>query len=147
MKTIFDAATADELTGRLALLRPDAKALWGKMSAYQMLKHCALSEEMFQGRKSYKRLFIGRLFGNMALTGILKDDAQMKKSQPTHQQMKIGGTGDFEVARRAWVSLLQGYRQPYGLELVHPFFGRMNGDQVGKYVYKHTDHHLRQFGV
>jgi hypothetical protein len=29
----------------------------------------------------------------------------------------------------------------------HPLFGRFNGKQWGRFHYKHTDHHLRQFGV
>jgi hypothetical protein len=29
--------------------------------------------------------------------------------------------------------------------LVHPFFGRMTPEQIGYMLYKHTDHHLRQF--
>jgi hypothetical protein len=31
--------------------------------------------------------------------------------------------------------------------LVHPFFGRLSGDEWGRLIYKHLDHHLRQFGV
>ncbi|MBL0146112.1 MAG: DUF1569 domain-containing protein [Chitinophagaceae bacterium] len=30
---------------------------------------------------------------------------------------------------------------------VHPFFGKFTGDQWGKFMYKHLDHHLQQFGV
>jgi hypothetical protein len=29
----------------------------------------------------------------------------------------------------------------------HPFFGSFTPDQWGKSMYKHLDHHLRQFGV
>ena len=29
----------------------------------------------------------------------------------------------------------------------HAFFGRLNGDEWGRLMYKHIDHHLRQFGV
>ena len=28
---------------------------------------------------------------------------------------------------------------------VHWFFGKMTREQIGQLVYKHTDHHLRQF--
>ncbi len=30
---------------------------------------------------------------------------------------------------------------------IHSFFGKLTGDQYGKLAYKHTDHHLQQFGV
>lgn len=60
MKTIFDIKTIDELKARISSLQANSPAQWGEMDAYQMLKHCTLSEEMFQGKKQYKRLFIGR---------------------------------------------------------------------------------------
>lgn len=29
----------------------------------------------------------------------------------------------------------------------HPFFGKLTSEQWGKCIYKHLDHHLKQFGV
>lgn len=115
------------------------------MDAYQMLKHCTMSEEMFQGKKQYKRLFIGRLFGGMALKGILKNENPMKQNQPTHPEMKISGTGNFENEKAKWIELLQAYSAFSNHHFIHPFFGKMTQEQIGKYVYKHTDHHLKQF--
>lgn len=146
MKTIFDIKTVTELVNRINLLEAGTRAHWGKMDAFQMLKHCTLSEEMFQGKTGYKRLFIGRLFGRMALKGVLKPAHQMKKNQPTHPEMRITGTGNFEQERAKWIELLLGYASFSNNNFIHPFFGRMNKDEIGNYVYKHTDHHLRQFG-
>ncbi|RPD40899.1 DUF1569 domain-containing protein [Chitinophaga barathri] len=145
MKTIFDTETRTQLTGRIQSLSPDNKALWGKMTAFQMLRHCNKSEELFLGMKTYKRLFIGRLFGKMALGSILKDDSPMKKNQPTHPEFRITGDGDFEAEKEKWIGLLQRYDHTTAREFVHPFFGRMSPEQIGQYVFKHTDHHLRQF--
>ncbi len=146
MKTIFDTETADGLIARINLLQAGDPAQWGKMNAWQMLKHCTMSEEMYQGKKSYKRLFIGRLFGRMALNGILKNEDPMKKNQPTHPELKITGSGNFEMERSKWIGLLKSYASFSNPGFVHPFFGKMTRDEIGKYVYKHTDHHLRQFG-
>jgi hypothetical protein len=145
MKTIFDAQTVAGLVKRIDLLKAEQPAEWGKMDVYQMLKHCTMSEEMFLGRKQYKRLFIGRLFGGFALKGILKNQDPMKKNQPTHPEMKITGTGDFSAERDKWIQLLKGYASFSNPEFVHPFFGKMSTDEIGKYIYKHCDHHLRQF--
>lgn len=146
MKTIFDPKTVSELVSRINSLQANSQAQWGKMNTYQMLKHCTLSEEMFQGKKAYKRLFIGKLFGSMALTGILKNENPMKINQPTHPEMKITGTGNCENERAKWIELLQGYTFFSNNNFIHPFFGKMTTEQIGNYVYKHTDHHLRQFG-
>ncbi len=145
MKTIFDKSTVAELIGRIDTLSPQSNAQWGKMDAFQMLRHCNLSEEMFLGKKKYDRLFIGRLFGKMALGGILKDSQPMKKNQPTHPEFKIKGTGDFDAERQKWITLLKGYENFSNRDFTHPFFGPMTKEQIGSYVFKHNDHHLRQF--
>ena len=145
MKSIFDKTTREELISRINSIPPNAEAQWGKMNLYQMMKHCIVSEEMFLGKKQYKRLLIGRLFGKMALKGVLKDDGEMKHNQPTHPQFKIKGTGNPEPEKHKWASLIAGYGTLPDTNFVHPFFGKMTTAQIGTYVYKHTDHHLRQF--
>lgn len=146
METIFDKNTADILLRRIQTLTPQDRPQWGKMDAFQMLRHCVLSEEMFLGKRKYDRLFIGRLFGKMALGGILKNAAPLKKNQPTHPELRITGSGNFEAERQKWISRLSEYETYHNPGFVHPFFGPMTREQVGWYVYKHTDHHLRQFG-
>lgn len=146
MNTIFDNQSVIALTNRINSLNKADQAQWGKMNAYQMLKHCTLADEMFQGKKEYKRLFIGRLFGRMALNGILKNENPMKKSQPTHPELKITGTGDFENEQQNWINTLSKYNEFSNQSFTHPFFGKMSKDEIGQFVYKHTDHHLKQFG-
>ncbi|MEQ8414194.1 MAG: DUF1569 domain-containing protein [Imperialibacter sp.] len=147
MKTIFDKNTTASLIQRIRSLTAEQPNKWGKMSAYQMLKHCTLSEEMFLGKKKYERLFIGRLFGGMALKGMLKNEDPMKQNQPTHPEFKIKGVGNFDTEREKWIKLLHEYEVFPSTDFVHPFFGAMNKEQIGQYVYKHTDHHLRQFNA
>ncbi|MGF1637009.1 MAG: DUF1569 domain-containing protein [Cyclobacteriaceae bacterium] len=146
MKTIFDKKAVDELVGRINKLQTNSQPQWGKMDAYQMLKHCTMSEEMFHGEKTYKRLLIGKILGGMALKNILKNDDPLKKNQPTHPELKINGTGNSETEREKWIELLKAYNSFSNDQFVHPFFGKMTKEQIGNYVYKHTDHHLRQFG-
>ena len=147
METIYNKQTIKQFVERIDQLKESDKALFGKMNAYQMLKHCTLSEEMFQGKKPYKRLLMGVLFGRMALNGILKDEKPIKKNQPTHPDFKITGIGDFENQKMTWVNLLNDYNDFSPINFVHPFFGKMSKEEIGQYIYKHTDHHLRQFGV
>lgn len=147
MKTIFDNRTAAELIERIRSLDTAAKAQWGSMTLYQMLKHCCMNEEMLLGKTTYQRLFIGRLFGKMALKGMMKDDAPLQKNSPTHPELKIKGSGDVEAQRHRWIALLQEYSRYPPQGFLHPFFGAMTWEEVGRSVYKHSDHHLRQFGA
>ncbi len=147
MHTIFDPKTREELIRRIHTLNDNNKALWGKMDVYQMIRHCVLNEEINLSRKHYKRLFIGRLFGKMAMKSMLKDDQHLKHNLPTHPELKIKGTGSVDAEKKRWVALIEQYGQLANGILVHPFFGRMTREQIGQMAYKHTDHHLRQFNA
>jgi RNA processing factor Prp31 len=52
MKDLFRTETLDEVKERMALLRPGSERLWGKMTAAQMLAHCAATMEMAVGLPS-----------------------------------------------------------------------------------------------
>ena len=145
MKTIFDKATRDELIGRINTISENSTAQWGKMNVYQMLKHCTLWEEMTLGKTKYKRAFVGRLFGKIALKKVLKDDAPLTRSTPTLAELRITGTGDVAAEKSKWIGLIGEYEHFNDQGMMHPFFGKITKEQIGQLAYKHTDHHLRQF--
>ncbi|OJJ19093.1 hypothetical protein BKI52_19960 [marine bacterium AO1-C] len=150
MKTVYNTTTIQELTQRVDKIQDSSKAQWGKMNAYQMLIHCVKNEEMLLGKRAYKRNFIGKIFGKMTLKSILKDNTPLKKNQPTHPDLIITGQGSIEQPKQQWIALIKEYGQLSANqmnELIHPFFGKMTHEKLGKYAYKHIDHHLRQFGV
>lgn len=146
MKTVFDKSTIAELIARIDTLDENSKPLWGKMNIYQMLKHCVLCEEMYLGKQQYKRKFIGRLFGRIALRNLLKDENPIQRNAPTADAFIVTETtGDIIAEKKKWISLIEEYGQYNNDGLQHWFFGKMTREQVGYFVYKHTDHHLRQF--
>ncbi len=146
MKTIFDKATRDELINRIHTLNEGSTAQWGKMNVYQMVKHCTLCEEMYLGKKKYKRAFIGRLFGKIGLRNLLKDESSLKPNSPTSAAFIIKeNDGDLASEKTKWISLIEEYATYSNTDFIHWFFGKMTKEQVGYFVFKHTDHHLRQF--
>lgn len=146
MKTIFDKATRDELIARIKTLDENSTPLWGKMNVYQMLKHCTVVEEMYMGKKKYNRVFIGRLFGKIALKNLTKDSAPMGRNAPTGADFKISEiNGDVLAERDKWITLIEEYAHFSNPGFIHWFFGSMTTEQIGYLAYKHTDHHLRQF--
>jgi hypothetical protein len=146
MKTVLNKETREELISRIEMLHENSKPEWGKMNVYQMLKHCTLCEEMYLGKKNYKRKFIGRLFGRMGLRKMMKDETPLQRNAPTSNDFKILETdGDVSAEKRKWISLIEEYANLSDDGLEHWFFGRMTKEQVGYFVFKHTDHHLRQF--
>jgi Protein of unknown function (DUF1569) len=145
MKTIFDKTTRDELITRINTLNENSTAQWGKMNIYQMLRHCRLWEEMILGKRKYKRVFIGRLFGKMALKIVLKDQNPLRRNSPTIPELIIKENGNILSEKKEWLALIEEQEHFSKPDFVHPFFGKMRKEQLGYFAYKHTDHHLRQF--
>ena len=146
MKTIFDKETRTGLIQRIELLHENSMRQWGKMNVYQMVKHCILCEEMYLGKTLYKRSLLGFLFGKMALNQLMNDDKPKKRNSPTKQDFKIiESTGNLIAAKMRWISLIEEYDSYSNESFVHWFYGKMTKKQVGILVYKHIDHHLRQF--
>ena len=147
MKTVFDKATRAELISRINKLNETSTAEWGKMNVYQMLKHCRLWEEWVQSGKKNKQVFMGLLFGKMALKNVMKDESPLRRSTPTLPELIIKEqSGDIEAEKKKWITLIEDYAAYSKTDFVHTFFGKMTKEQVGYMAYKHTDHHLRQFG-
>jgi len=150
MKTIFDTATRAELIRRIDVLSETSTAQWGKMNVYQMLRHCTIWEAWIQGkpRCAYKQELIGRIFGKIALKNMIKDDKPLAKNIPTTNALRISEThGDIAAEKKKWIALVEGYDQYSNPDFIHDFFGKMTHEQIGRLAYKHTDHHLRQFGA
>ena len=74
MQSLFEKTTREEIIHRINQLNEQSTAQWGKMTIWQMLKHCVIAEESYLGKKKYKRKFPGYLFGKIALKNLLKDD-------------------------------------------------------------------------
>jgi hypothetical protein len=150
MKTIFDNPTREELVTRIQRVTEDKQAQWGKMSVYQMLRHNTYWNEWILGKNDYiyKQSFIGKIFGKIALKRMIKDEQPFDKNIPTSEQFKPKSiNGDLELEVSKWSTLIREYERYNNPNFIHDFFGKMSKEQIGILVYKHTDHHLRQFGV
>lgn len=148
MKTVFDPAVRDELIGRINSLNENSVAQWGKMNIHQMLKHCIIWDEWVLGthKVEYKQSFLGKIFGKMALKSSVKDDKPLKKNMPADRLAVKDAPKDVERQKRVWMERIASYNHYSNPAFVHGFFGKMSTEQIGVFAYKHSDHHLRQFG-
>lgn len=147
MKSIFDIETRTEVLRRIDSLNKETKAVWGQMTVAQMVKHCALCEEYYHGNLPVSRSFLGRLIGRMVINKTLKDDQSMlQKNAPTKPQFKVNyDLRNLELEKEQWKSLIEQYASFDKEYFTHWFFGKMSKQQLGQFIYKHCDHHLRQF--
>jgi hypothetical protein len=147
MKSIFDTATRAEILNRIDSLDGGIKPAWGQMTVTMMVKHCVLCEEYYHGHFLVDRSFLGRLIGKMAIRKLLKDDqSMMQKNAPTLSQFKVvNNIENLELEKEKWKSLIEQYSSFDKEYFTHWFFGKMSKEQLGQFIYKHCDHHLRQF--
>jgi hypothetical protein len=149
MQSIFDQNTRLEIIRRINALTAYNTAQWGKMTVSQMIKHCALCEEYYYGNIKIRRSFAGRLFGRNAIRAILKDESTgLQKNAPTSPLFRVDSIDlDFDKEQANWAHLIERYSKFDRESFTHWFFGKMTKKQLGEFIYKHCDHHLRQFGV
>ena len=149
MKTIFNSQVREELILRINSLNKDMKSQWGKMNVFQMVKHNTYWNGWILGKENhtYKQVFMGKIFGKLALRKMIKDEKALDKNIPTSSQFKVKElNGDLEAEKFKLISLIKVYEHYDNPDFIHDFFGTMTKEQIGVLVYKHSDHHLRQFG-
>lgn len=150
MNTIFNKRIREEFIHRINSINENSTILWGKMNVFQMVKHNTYWNGWILGKDNhtYKQAFIGKIFGKLALIKMIKDEKPLDKNIPTSAQFKVKEiAGNIENEKEKWISLLNEYENYSNPDFIHDFFGKMTKEQVGYLVYKHTDHHLRQFGA
>lgn len=148
-KTLFSKQALDLSIDRINQLQADTKPLWGKMNASQMLDHCSETMKVARGQKELKRMFISYILGSMIKKSFY-NDKPVPKNSPTHKDFIITTTSDFEKAKKELIDHLTAFQEG-GMDkctaLPHSFFGNITKEQWGLGMYKHLDHHLKQFGV
>lgn len=150
MKTIFDKNIRENLISRVKQIDEDKKAGWGNMNVCQMLEHNTFWNGWILGKgdHTYQQAFMGKIFGKIALRQMIKNENPFDKNIPTSDQFKPKELNvDLESEKAKWISLINEYESFDNPDFIHDFFGKMTKEQIGILVYKHTDHHLRQFGI
>jgi hypothetical protein len=149
MKNLFQPEAVDEVISRIDKLQPTAERHWGKMDAAQMLAHCSAALDLATGRLIRPRIFIGRLIGGL-FRPIYSNEKPFSKNNPTDSKLVISDSRDFRREQEQLKARIRQFHQD-GEALCsahpHPFFGVLTPHEWSTGMYKHLDHHLRQFGA
>lgn len=149
MHDLFDPASRDELASRLARLQPDSRRQWGTMDAAQMCAHCAVILESGNGERPMRRSLLGKLL-SWAIRGRMLGPGRVPRGAPTDPRFVAADPRDFAVEKARLEIALAGFceRGPdHAAAQTHVFLGRLTGEEWGRLMGKHLDHHLQQFGV
>jgi hypothetical protein len=146
-KTMFDRAAREELRRRMESIQPERPPLWGKMNSGQMLAHVNASLAMATGELPTKPK--NTPMANPLVRWLVIYVMPWPKGTPTAPELLATPPGEWAADLVEFRDLLEraGTRSPDGDWPRHPAFGQMKGKHWGVLVYKHLDHHLRQFAV
>lgn len=148
VKSLFEKQAYDEIIQRLHNLTASSERQWGKMTAAQMLTHCKEAYKVPLTSKPLKKhplSIIGWMFKKS-----LYSDVPYKQNLPTAPNFIVKDERDFEKEKAEMLSIVKAFHEKGAAGIgdkVHPMFGKLTADQWGKSMWKHLDHHLRQFGV
>jgi len=148
MSTFWNQATRDDLCRRIALLTPQTKARWGKFTSAQMVAHLNDAMRMATGELpvSPKKLPI-RYF---PLKQLILYVLPFPKGAPTAPELLARCDGaDLKCEQAEFVTLVKQVSEKSASDRwpEHPAFGPMSHPAWGKLISKHTEHHLKQFGL
>jgi hypothetical protein len=147
MASIYNKTDNQNIIDRINQLTLNSQAAWGKMSVDQMFKHTTGAIEMAFGEKTIKVNFLMKLFGKMLKNKVFNSEFQ--KNSPTAKEFIFTDTYDFENSKSALISNFSKFGEGENSikTMDHPFWGKMTYQDWDKLMWKHMDHHLRQFGV
>lgn len=149
MNSIYDKASNDFMIARINKLTPESKALWGKMNAAQMCRHCAIAIDIAFGKGDLKVNFLMKLLGKMLKKKVFYG-GEMGKNSPTAKEFIITEDLDLEKTKAELITNFSRFASE-GKSVIktmnHPFWGKMTYEDWDALMWKHTDHHLKQFGV
>ena len=148
-KNLFEQETVDDVISRIDKLQPTSQRQWGKMDVAQMMAHCSITMDIASGSLNLPRLFIGRLIGPFARS-IYINEKPFSKNGPTGKELVVAAPRDFTREREQLKLKIRQFSEGGEVRCTrhpHPFFGPLTPRAWSRGMYKHLDHHLRQFGV
>ena len=149
MKNLFQQETVDEVIARIDKLQPATQRQWGKMDVAQMMAHCSGALNMASGRLNPSRALIGRLIGPI-FKAIYTNQKPFSRSSPTDPKLIVSDQRDFLCEQEQLKLRVRGFHEggeAHCTRHPHPFFGALTPQDWSRGMYKHLDHHLRQFGA
>jgi hypothetical protein len=149
LKNLFNVTDKPELIERINKLTPDTKPQWGKMNVSQMLEHCTVSVKLALGEikpeVNEEHLKLGRI-----VKGRVFETEVFSKELPTTKEFIVKDEGSFNINKEIFIDYINRFSdsdRTFEINGMHPYFGILTMKEWSMLIWKHTNHHLIQFGV
>ena len=149
LRSIYTPTHLDALLARVSRVRPDSARRWGRMTPHQMLCHLNDSLRATLGewtRPPHRLPPMRTVVRFVAFNLPFRWPHGVRTARELDAERDGTKPVEFERDRAELSALLRRVALADTLP-EHPLWGRMSRGMTGRYVWRHTDHHLRQFGA
>ncbi len=150
MKNVFDLKDSSKIIDRINNLGSSSQGLWGKMNVSQMLAHCNVIYEMIYSDIHPKPKGFKKLIFKLLVKLFVVNEKPYKKNLRTASHFLIVQEKEFENEKNRlidYITKTQNLGETYFRNKESHSFGVLSIKEWNIMLYKHLDHHLRQFGV
>ncbi len=148
--SLSEPGAVEALTARLNAITEQSPRKWGRMTANQMFCHLSDAFLAVRGDRPVAKNVDNVLTRTIVKYVALKTRMPWPKGAPTMPECDAEKKGTppavFAHDRARAVEVLRQFAAPASTTMRHPLFGPMTHDEWMIWAYRHTDHHLRQFG-
>jgi hypothetical protein len=149
MKNLLNPNDRQAILARLQTLTPQSRGKWGKLTVQQLVPHLTDPFRAAMGEKAavpQKSPLYNTLLGRAMWSFV-----PWPKGAPTDPGF-LPGTGgtsatDFDPDVQTLLLTIQRFITFDGPMAGHSVFGAMDKAAWGRLMWRHLDHHLRQFGA
>ncbi|MFT6843369.1 MAG: hypothetical protein ACJASR_002147 [Psychroserpens sp.] len=150
MKDIFDETVSNEIIERINLLTPNSERKWGKMTVDQMLAHCNVTYELIYDNKHPKPKGLKKWILKTIVKNFVVSKKPYKRNGRTAPQFLVTDIKDFKKEKdrlNSYIIKTQKLGGEYFDNKESHSFEKLTKTEWNNMIYKHLNHHLKQFGV
>jgi hypothetical protein len=150
LPNIYHSETTTEFIRRINSLTGNETPLWGKMNVGQMLSHCCVPYQQILGENRDRPPLIMRVLMQWFFRNSMTNAKPYQKNLPTGPTFVRTGYHDIHEERIRLISYIERVSQLGPEKLADTpslSLGKLSSEEWSNMLYKHLDHHLRQFGV
>jgi hypothetical protein len=151
VQNIFDKSVSNQLINRINQLSKSSVPKWGKMTVNQMLAHSNVSYEYIYEPEKYKRTSgFMKLIMKLFVKSAVVSEKPYKQNSPTGPDFKVSDDKNFDLEKERLIGFIEkttSLGSAYFEGKESHSFGKLTSTEWSNMLYKHLDHHLKQFGV
>jgi hypothetical protein len=148
--SIYDISTTQLLHARIDKLTENTQGMWGKMTVGQMLSHCNVPYEQILGLNSIQPPLFMRIILKLFLKKSMVNEVPYKQNLPTAPSFIRSEQYEVAKEKERLKDLIKTIQEMGAEKLAGTpslSLGILSAAEWNNLLYKHLDHHLKQFGV